>query len=128
VWASFFLFVQSPVLMVQIGGIGGGVFLLAVVIAAWRLRSTGVEKRFRGSPWLTVALAVSSTAIVFLGVYGVLDVFGISLTGSSAGRIRTEHGVRWNGRSSRWPPPTRGRRMDWPARGGRVLRQVAGER
>ncbi|WP_327394406.1 Nramp family divalent metal transporter [Streptomyces phaeochromogenes] len=82
VWASFFLFVQSPVLMVQIGGIGGGVFLLAVVIAAWRLRSTGVEKRFRGSPWLTVALAVSSAAIVFLGVYGVLDVFGISLTGS----------------------------------------------
>ncbi|MFI6276959.1 Nramp family divalent metal transporter [Streptomyces sp. NPDC050988] len=82
IWASFFLFVQSPVLMVQIGGIGGGIFLLAVVIAAWRLRSTGVDKRFRGSPWLTVALAVSSAAIVFLGVYGVLDVFGVSLTGS----------------------------------------------
>ena len=82
VWASFFLWVQSPVLMVQIGGIGGGVFLLAVVIAVWRLRSTGVDKRFRANPWLTAALAVSSAAIVFLGVYGVLDVFGISLAGS----------------------------------------------
>lgn len=82
VWASFFLWVQSPVLMVQIGGIGGGVFLLAVVIAIWRLRSTGVDKRFRANPWLTAALAVSSAAIVFLGVYGVLDVFGISLAGS----------------------------------------------
>ncbi|MFH8573737.1 Nramp family divalent metal transporter [Streptomyces sp. NPDC017993] len=80
-WAASYLFVQSPVLMVQIGGIGGGAFLLAVVVAVWRLRSTGVERRFRGSPWLTFALAVSSAAIVFLGVYGVLDVLGVSLAG-----------------------------------------------
>lgn len=82
VWAALFLFVQSPVLMVQVGGLGGGVFLLAVVIAAWRLRATGVERRFRGSVWLTVALGISSAAIVFLGVYGILEVFGVSLTGS----------------------------------------------
>ncbi|TDC05496.1 divalent metal cation transporter [Streptomyces sp. 8K308] len=81
-WASSYLWVQSPVLMVQIGGIGGGVFLLAVVIAVWRLRALGVERRFRGSPWLTVALVVSSAAIAFLGVYAVLDVFGISVDGS----------------------------------------------
>ncbi len=78
-WAGSFLFVQSPVLMVQIGGIGGGIFLLAVVVAVWRLRSTDVERRFRGSPWLTVALLLSSAAIVFLGIYGVLDVLGLSL-------------------------------------------------
>ncbi|MDT0317311.1 Nramp family divalent metal transporter [Streptomyces millisiae] len=81
-WAASYLWVQSPVLMVQIGGIGGGVFLVAVVIAVWRLRALGVERRFRGSPWLTVALAVSSAAIAFLGVYAVLDVFGISVDGS----------------------------------------------
>lgn len=81
VWAAFFLFVQSPVLMVQIGGIGGGVFLLAVVIAAWRLRGTGVDRRFRGSAWLTAALALSSAAIAFLGLYGILDTLGISITG-----------------------------------------------
>lgn len=79
-WAASFLYIQSPVLMVQIGGIGGGVFLLAVVIAVWRLRATGVERRFRANVWLTAALALSSAAIVFLGVYGVLDVLGISLT------------------------------------------------
>ncbi|MGW0789744.1 Nramp family divalent metal transporter [Streptomyces sp. NPDC002911] len=79
VWAAFFLFVQSPVLMVQIGGIGGGVFLLAVVVAVWRLRSTGVDPRFRANPWLTAALVISSAAIAFLGVYGVLDTLGLGI-------------------------------------------------
>lgn len=78
VWAAVFLYLQSPVLMVQIGGIGGGVFLLAVVVAVWRLRTTGVDRRFRGSPWPTAALAVSSVAIVCLGVYGVLDTLGLT--------------------------------------------------
>lgn len=72
-WVCFFLFVQSPVLMVQIGGVGGGVFLLAVVVAVWRLRQTGIPERFRANPWLTAALVVSSAAILFLGVYGVLE-------------------------------------------------------
>lgn len=78
-WAAFFLYVQSPVLMVQIGGIGGGVFLLAVVIAVWRLRTTGVDARFRANPWLTAALVISSIAIAFLGVYGVLDTLGLAI-------------------------------------------------
>ncbi|MGI3201696.1 Nramp family divalent metal transporter [Streptomyces sp. GLT-R25] len=56
------------------------------------------------------------------------------------GRLRHQpHGIlsrplpygargRSGGRSSRWPPPTSGRRMDWSVRGGRAPRQVAGER
>ncbi|NJQ01172.1 Nramp family divalent metal transporter [Streptomyces zingiberis] len=76
-WLCFFLYVQSPVLMVQIGGIGGGIFLLAVVVAVWRLRSTGVPARFRSSTRLTVALVLSSAAIAFLGVYGVLNTLGV---------------------------------------------------
>ncbi|MER6694141.1 hypothetical protein [Streptomyces minutiscleroticus] len=76
VWACFFLYVQSPVLMVQIGGIGGGIFLVAVVIAVWKLRCTGVPERFRSGPWTTVALVVSSVAILCVGVYGVLDTLG----------------------------------------------------
>ncbi|MGP3975659.1 hypothetical protein ACTWQF_16935 [Streptomyces sp. 8N114] len=72
VWTCFFLWVQSPVLMVQIGGIGGGVFLLAVVVAVWRLRCIGVPKRFRTNPWLTAALVLSSIAILGVGVYGIL--------------------------------------------------------
>ncbi|MER5178309.1 Nramp family divalent metal transporter [Streptomyces sp. NPDC002896] len=78
IWMSFYLWIQSPVLMVQIGGIGGGVFLLAVVIAVWRLRYTGVAPRFRANPWLTAALVLSSAAILFLGVYGVLDTLELT--------------------------------------------------
>ena len=80
-WALCYLFVQEPVLMVQIGGIGSGVFLLAVVVAVWRLRSTEVDRRFRANPWLTAALVVSSAAITVLGSYTVLEVFGISIGG-----------------------------------------------
>ncbi|MCX2730132.1 Nramp family divalent metal transporter [Saccharopolyspora sp. NFXS83] len=77
-WAVLFLFAQEPVLMVQIGGIGSGVFLLAVVVAVWHLRSTEVDRRFRANRWLTAALMLSSAAIMVLGVYTVLEVFGIS--------------------------------------------------
>lgn len=77
VWTCFFLWVQSPVLMVQIGGIGGGVFLLAVVVAVWKLRYTGVPKRFRTNPWLTAALVLSSLAILCVGVYGILETVGV---------------------------------------------------
>ncbi|EFL27819.1 conserved hypothetical protein [Streptomyces himastatinicus ATCC 53653] len=78
VWMGIFLWVQSPVLMVQIGGIGGGIFLLAVVVAVWRLRYTGVPTRFRGSHWLTAALVLSSVATFFLGIYGVLDALELT--------------------------------------------------
>ncbi|NYI95201.1 Mn2+/Fe2+ NRAMP family transporter [Streptomonospora nanhaiensis] len=80
-WASFFLFLQSPVIMVQIGGIAGGIFLLAVVVAVWYLRTTEVDRRFRANRWLTGALVVSSALIAVLGVYSVLEVFGVSVGG-----------------------------------------------
>lgn len=78
-WALCYLFVQEPVLMVQIGGVGSGVYLLAVVVAVWRLRRTEVDRRFRANRWLTGALVLSSAAIAVLGVYTVLEVFGISI-------------------------------------------------
>ncbi|MFE7787524.1 hypothetical protein [Streptomyces sp. NPDC057460] len=34
--------------------------------------------RFRANPWLTAALVLSSAAILFLGVYGVLDTLGLT--------------------------------------------------
>ncbi|MFF3056679.1 hypothetical protein [Streptomyces sp. NPDC057909] len=44
----------------------------------WRLRCTVVPPRFRFNPWLTAALVLSSAAILFLGVYGVLDTLGLT--------------------------------------------------
>ncbi|MEU6251505.1 hypothetical protein [Streptomyces sp. NPDC047043] len=52
-----------------------------MVVAAWRLCSTGVDRRFRSSPWPTAALALSSVAVVCLGVYGVLDTLGLTPAG-----------------------------------------------
>jgi hypothetical protein len=40
VWGAAYLFIQSPVLMVQIGDVLTGVFLLAVVVAVRYLRNT----------------------------------------------------------------------------------------
>ncbi|MCZ9348353.1 hypothetical protein NGM36_00745 [Streptomyces mutabilis] len=74
VWPAFFLRVQSPVPTVQIGG---GVFLLVVVSPSgargtpeWRLASTPLS-------WLTDALVVSSAAILYVGVYRVLETVGV---------------------------------------------------
>lgn len=78
-WAVFFLFVQSPLLMVQIGAIGTGIFLLAVTIAVWKLRTTEVDARFKANRWLTLALVLSSIGIGLLGIYTVLEVFGLGI-------------------------------------------------
>lgn len=79
IWSIGFLLIQSPVLMVQIGGIAGGIFLIAVVIAVWVLRSRDVDHRYRASRFFNLALVVSSICIIILGVYSTLKVFGISI-------------------------------------------------
>ncbi|MFC7551865.1 hypothetical protein ACFQU7_05530 [Pseudoroseomonas wenyumeiae] len=64
-----YLFMRSPVLMVQIGGVATGIFLLAVVVAVWHLRRTETDPRLYGSGAFNALLVVSSIAIVLLGVY-----------------------------------------------------------
>lgn len=81
IWAATYLGIKSPLIMVMIGGIGGAVFLLAVVIAVWYLRTKDVPRRFRSNRWLTLALVLSSAAISALAVISLLDVFGISVGG-----------------------------------------------
>lgn len=77
VWGGAFLWFQSPVLMVQIGGVMTGIFLVAVVIAVWYLRNRETDARLHGSKWFTLWLTVSSVAIIALGIYSVLSVFGV---------------------------------------------------
>ncbi|WCI09619.1 hypothetical protein PJ267_08950 [Arthrobacter sp. OVS8] len=78
IWAASFLVIKSPVIMVQIGGVASGVFLVAVVIAVWHLRQQ-VDRRFRASNFWTVALVFSSLSVLFIGVYSVLTVFGVEI-------------------------------------------------
>ncbi|WP_119071221.1 Nramp family divalent metal transporter [Rubrobacter indicoceani] len=75
VWGGAYLFIQSPVLMVQIGGVATGVFLLAAVVAVWYLRNTETDPRLHGSFPFNALLVVSSIAIILLGVYTALNVF-----------------------------------------------------
>lgn len=79
VWGVVYLFVQSPVVMILIGGIFGGIFLLVTVIAIWYLRRTETPEPLRGGWMFRVALVVSSVAIGLLGVYSLLKVFGFSI-------------------------------------------------
>jgi hypothetical protein len=76
VWAAAYLFIQSPVLMVQIGGVMTGIFLLGVVVAVWYLRRTEIDPRLYGGGLFNAVLVISSIAIVLLGIYTALSVFG----------------------------------------------------
>jgi hypothetical protein len=78
IWAIAYLTIQSPVIMVQIGGVVTGIFLVAAVIAVWYLRKTETDRRVHGGPVFNTALVISSIAIALLGIYTLLSVFGFS--------------------------------------------------
>jgi Mn2+/Fe2+ NRAMP family transporter len=80
-WAVFYLTIQSPVLMVQIGGVMTGVFLVAAVVAVWYLRRTETDPRLYGGRAFNALLVISSIAIGLLGVYTLLEVFGLEIGG-----------------------------------------------
>ncbi len=76
-WGAAFLYIQSPVLMVQIGGVMTGVFLLGAVAAVWYLRQNETDPRIHGGGLFNAVLVISSIAIILLGVYTALKVFGV---------------------------------------------------
>ncbi|HEY8477680.1 MAG TPA: divalent metal cation transporter, partial [Chloroflexota bacterium] len=77
IWGASSLYFRSPVLMVQIGGVMTGVFLLGVLAAAWYLRSRETDPRVHGSGAFTALLFISTLAIAVLGVYTVASTVGI---------------------------------------------------
>jgi hypothetical protein len=79
VWGAAYLLVSSPVIMVQIGGVMTGIFLLAVVVAVWYLRHREVDPRLYGGRAFTLVLLVSSVAIGLLGLYTLANVFGFTI-------------------------------------------------
>jgi Mn2+/Fe2+ NRAMP family transporter len=78
-WGIAYLVIQAPVIMVQIGGVFTGIFLVAVVIAVLYLRKTETDPRIHGGKGFNIALMVSSVAIGLLGVYTLLKVFGFEI-------------------------------------------------
>jgi Mn2+/Fe2+ NRAMP family transporter len=77
IWGLAYLTIQSPVFMVQIGGVMTGIFLLGAVAAVWYLRRTETDPRIYGGGLFNAALVISSIAIILLGIYSALNVFGV---------------------------------------------------
>ena len=74
-----YMTLQSPVLMIQIGGVATGIFLLAAVVAVWYLRRSETDPDLYGGTAFNALLVISSIAIVLLGLYTGANVLGIKL-------------------------------------------------
>lgn len=79
IWGASSLYFKSPVLMVQIGGVMTGVFLLGVLAATWYLRAKETDRRLHAGPAFNAALVVSTVAIGLLGVYTIASTFGLKI-------------------------------------------------
>lgn len=79
VWGAFYLFVQSPVLMIVIAGIGNAVYLMAIVVAVWYLNRTQTDDRVKDGKGFTFYLVISSIAVFAVGLLSLLDRLGISI-------------------------------------------------
>lgn len=77
VWGLASLLMSQPVLMVQIGGVMTGIFLLAVLVATWYLRRTETDPRLHAGTGMLALLVLSTIAIGILGVYTMLSTLGI---------------------------------------------------
>ncbi|GAB3495731.1 hypothetical protein [Amycolatopsis cihanbeyliensis] len=75
VWGIVYLFVQSPVFMIQLGGIASAVVLPAVVVAVWYLRQTETDPRLLSDKLFNGILVVSTVALTTTGGYSVVEVF-----------------------------------------------------
>jgi Mn2+/Fe2+ NRAMP family transporter len=78
VWGAAYLFISQPVLMIQISGVAGGLFLAVLVPCVWYLGKKDIDPRLHGGPLFKVMLVVSSIAILLLGAYTVLSGLGIA--------------------------------------------------
>ncbi len=74
-WTIAFLMIRLPVLMVTIGGIATFVMLFIVVIAGLWFRFKSGEKPIDPGRIYKILLIISCTAILLVGVYGILKLF-----------------------------------------------------
>lgn len=70
-WASLFLIMKTPVLMVMIGGLITTVILLIVVFAALHFRYRQVPQTLLPGRFYDSAFWISVTAIVMVALYGI---------------------------------------------------------
>ena len=73
-WASMYLFIDSPVLMVLSGGVVGAFMLFIVIFAALHFKYNETQA-FKSSALYDVAFWISVISIFGVGVYGITKVF-----------------------------------------------------
>ena len=74
VWCLLFLFIKLPVGMILIGGFMTSILLLLVVLAAIHFRYRRLPAQLRPDVIYDIAFWLSATAIVMIGVYGIVQV------------------------------------------------------
>ena len=74
-WATTYLIIKLPVLMVLTGGIIGSIILFIVVYVAIHFRYQRLPKSLLPSPWYDVTFWLSAVSILLVGVYGLIKVF-----------------------------------------------------
>ncbi|WP_247232531.1 Nramp family divalent metal transporter [Telluribacter sp. SYSU D00476] len=75
-WCVFFLFFQSPVMMVILGGIATSVLLILIVWVAWVYRYRELPKALIPSRLYDVFFWISVASILLVSGYGVWQVLG----------------------------------------------------
>ena len=73
-WASFFVFIKLPVMMIISGGIVGSVLLLLVVFATLHFRYRRTLPAFAPSKLYDIILWISVLAIGWVAVYGLYQL------------------------------------------------------
>jgi len=74
IWAMLFLFIQSPVLMVLVGGFATSILLMIVVFAAFHFKYKRLPASLKPDVIYDVAFYISAVVIVFVGIYGIFKV------------------------------------------------------
>ena len=75
-WALLFVFIKLPVLMVITGGIVGSFLLFLVVFASLHFRYIRLHPAFTPGKLYDIALLISISTIISVGVYGIVKLFG----------------------------------------------------
>ncbi len=73
-WASFFLFLQIPVMMVLIGGVLTSILLFVIVYVAIYFRYKRLPESLKPPRFYDLAFWASSLSILFLGIYSVIKL------------------------------------------------------
>lgn len=74
IWATVYLFIELPVLMVLSGGVIGSILLFLVVFAAYQFKYNR-HQDYPSSWFYNIAFWVSVVSILAVGVYGLMKVF-----------------------------------------------------